>query len=308
MAPCLESGSLKFPHLGDCTQLGQPWSQGQDRKAASVASRWAQAHVVCHLRNAGSAWVRLVDEDGRPGGIRGGNWSTIRRCPSGRKWRTGAASRSRRVRRRAGCRGDRVVRSLPPRRIIRHRQPDALRLEYRRRQIQGSRPRTSPEPSLRRLVGHDMVLDMDRTHEVVETAQHCLADRCREPRARFPAVAGCSSRHPTSEPELRGWPDRDSSPRMCHLGGDTPLPGGHHETYEIPRASREPLPCPFVDDRERCPSRRPNAHPGCRCLSPRPGQLRRSRTIRCPSAVRFVAASSIPSPRNSRSSTRSGSS
>ena len=38
--PCFDSGSLRFPHFGDCTHDGHPLSHGQSRisLAASVTS------------------------------------------------------------------------------------------------------------------------------------------------------------------------------------------------------------------------------------------------------------------------------
>ena len=39
-APCLLSGSLRLPHLGECTQEGQPLSHPQ----LSIASRVALSH------------------------------------------------------------------------------------------------------------------------------------------------------------------------------------------------------------------------------------------------------------------------
>ena len=40
IAPSLSSGSLKLPHLGDCTQEGHPAAQGHSRSACRVARRW----------------------------------------------------------------------------------------------------------------------------------------------------------------------------------------------------------------------------------------------------------------------------
>ncbi len=40
IAAALSSGSLPFPHLGDCTHDGHPLAQEQPRSAASVAARW----------------------------------------------------------------------------------------------------------------------------------------------------------------------------------------------------------------------------------------------------------------------------
>src|SRR5699024_8998638 len=37
-APALSSGWLPLPHFGDCTQDGQPDSQGQERTASKVAA------------------------------------------------------------------------------------------------------------------------------------------------------------------------------------------------------------------------------------------------------------------------------
>ena len=37
MAPSLDSGSLKLPHLGDCTQDGHPEEHGHVRKVSRVA-------------------------------------------------------------------------------------------------------------------------------------------------------------------------------------------------------------------------------------------------------------------------------
>jgi hypothetical protein len=43
IAPSLSSGSLPLPHLGDCTQDGQPRAHGQSRRASSVRSRSSAA-------------------------------------------------------------------------------------------------------------------------------------------------------------------------------------------------------------------------------------------------------------------------
>src|SRR4029453_8249159 len=39
-APALSSGKLPLPHFGDCTQEGQPLSQGQSRTVSRVAVGW----------------------------------------------------------------------------------------------------------------------------------------------------------------------------------------------------------------------------------------------------------------------------
>ena len=45
-APCLLSGSLRLPHLGECTQEGQPLSHPQ----LSMASRVALSHCTTALK------------------------------------------------------------------------------------------------------------------------------------------------------------------------------------------------------------------------------------------------------------------
>ena len=45
-APCLLSGSLRLPHLGECTQEGQPFSHPQ----LSIASRVALSHCATALK------------------------------------------------------------------------------------------------------------------------------------------------------------------------------------------------------------------------------------------------------------------
>ena len=71
-APAFDSGSLRLPHLGDCTHDGQPDSHGH-----SLISRCASPHEQVEVakalqRDPDAAGVAVVDEDRRPAGLRMG--------------------------------------------------------------------------------------------------------------------------------------------------------------------------------------------------------------------------------------------
>ena len=70
IAPRLDSGSLRLPHFGDCTQEGQP---GLARALAHEPVRVADEHVEvleALARDPDAAGVAVVDEDRRPAGLR----------------------------------------------------------------------------------------------------------------------------------------------------------------------------------------------------------------------------------------------
>ena len=68
-APALESGSLRLPHFGDCTQEGQPEAQGHSaiRRYASRQSSSKRANGGA--RDADPAGMAVVDEDRRAAGL-----------------------------------------------------------------------------------------------------------------------------------------------------------------------------------------------------------------------------------------------
>ncbi len=97
--PCLLSGLLRLPHLGDCTQEGQPSEQLQ----ASIASAVARTHSAASsnpLREACTPGVRRRRRCSAAPCRRAGQWRP-RRCPTDQSWTAAAADRSWRARRRA---------------------------------------------------------------------------------------------------------------------------------------------------------------------------------------------------------------
>ena len=136
-APALESGSLRLPHFGRLHARGAAARARALRRSARCASR-AQLLEARErgARDADAAGVPVVDEDRRSARSAGGGWSTGRRCPSGRTSRSAAAPRSARARSRA------ARRAAPPagpssascRRV--ELEPQRLRGEARRRQVE----------------------------------------------------------------------------------------------------------------------------------------------------------------------------
>ena len=107
IAPRLFSGSLRLPHLGDCTHEGQPERQRALGDQAQGVVHEALEALVAGAGDPHAAGVAVVDEDRRPGRSGGGRRWTVRRCPSGRTWPTGEAPRSARAPRRAASPGAR---------------------------------------------------------------------------------------------------------------------------------------------------------------------------------------------------------
>ena len=69
-APALDSGSLRLPHLGDCTHDGQPDSHGHS-PISRCASPTSASNVAEALRvMPDAARVAVVDEDRRAAGLR----------------------------------------------------------------------------------------------------------------------------------------------------------------------------------------------------------------------------------------------
>ena len=119
--------------------------------ASRVAAQPGDGGCVAALGEAGPAGVPVVDEDRHPAGVeRGARWR-LRRCPSGRRWRTAAAGRWRRARRRAPRRGRRPrpapARSSPASSTV--HQTARVR-SWRGGRSSGSSPSTSPVITRRR--------------------------------------------------------------------------------------------------------------------------------------------------------------
>ena len=67
IAPALSSGSLPFPHLGDCTQDGQPDGHSQSAIAARVAvSHSRRASWPRSAKPAPPGWPSCTNTVGRP--------------------------------------------------------------------------------------------------------------------------------------------------------------------------------------------------------------------------------------------------
>ncbi len=69
-APALSSGALPLPHLGDCTQDGQPVRHSQSRIAARVAASQRPSTACPRSAKPGAAGMAVVHEHGGPPGVR----------------------------------------------------------------------------------------------------------------------------------------------------------------------------------------------------------------------------------------------
>ena len=160
-APALSSGSLPLPHLGDCTQDGQPLSHSQLATVARVACSQRRSTREAALAEAGAARVAVVDEDRRrPGvGVQRGREAAEVPAVAGRQQREDADRGVLRGVQRPGQLD--LVDLGPLHRPVVERQPDRPRPQLPGGQVEGELGQhlagAQPPP----LVGHHLVGHVD---------------------------------------------------------------------------------------------------------------------------------------------------